>query len=175
MRISKGLLNQWALEWTLKRAKPVLTQLSIHLWCHKKNNWEIYSLIFGATKLGHYVAVVIISFIWPSTPSLSNNSPLLFGSNFLISDSWCFNTSGQCCKYNCIKIHPKSNKRSTIKPLFWLFQHYSLKKTPNHPHKVVRKDQTHGLKGRWFSQRQCKEKITWRTDCWTCKLFSLWS
>lgn len=161
-RISKGILKQWAsFERTLIRAKPVLTQLSIYLWCYKKNNnWEIYSLIFGATKLGHYVAVAIISFTWLSTPSPSNNSPLLFGSNFLISNSWCFNTAGQCCKYNCIKIHPKSNKRSTIKPLFGIFQHYSLKKTPNRPHEVVRKGQTHGLKGRWFSQRQCKEKIT---------------
>ena len=114
--------------------------------------WEIYSPVFCATELSHYVAAVWINFTRHSTQSPSNNSPLLFGNDFLISDSWCFNTVGQCCKYNCIKIHPKSNKRSTIKPLFGIFQHYILKKTPNHPHEVVQKGQAYGLQERRLSR-----------------------
>lgn len=43
-----------------------------------------------------------------------------------------------------------------MKLLFGIFQHYILKKTPNHPHKVGKKGQAYGLQGRRLLQRQWK-------------------
>lgn len=140
----------------------------------------MYSLMFCATELSHYVALVLINITWLSTHSPNNNSPLLFGSNFFISDSRCSNTVGQCCKYNCIKIHPKSNKRSTIKPVFGIFQHYILKKTPSHPHEAIKKKKKSQT---WFTGEEALKDsermaalsltgdITLRANGWTSKLF----
>lgn len=156
---SKGILKEWIsfevyCNLTSIRAGKACSHTALRrpMLLQEKGLWEIYSLLFCAAELSHYVAAVLINFTWLSTQSPSNNSPLLFGSDFLISDSWCFNTVGQCCKYSCIKIHPKSNKRSTIKPLFGIFQHYILKKTPNHPHEVVRKGPAYALQERRLSQ-----------------------
>lgn len=150
-QISKGHRRSESLSHctvTLIRTKPTLTRFpSTYAAVRRKTFEKGLPRYFFATELSHYVAAALINFTQLSTPSPSNNSPLLFGSHFLISDSWGSHTVGQCCEYNCIRIHPESNKRSTMKPLFGVFQHYILKKTPNHPHEVVRKGQAHGCRG----------------------------
>lgn len=99
------------------RKNSALMQFSI-LLCYKKP-LRIF-LAFCITELRHCGVVALINFTWLCS-STSNISPLFFGNNFLMSNTWCFNTVDQGCKYNFIKIHPKVKQKMYYSHVVWDF------------------------------------------------------